>query len=83
MACRSRLNLASPGPLLQTRQTVATRTRIDELEPHLNPIGVTSGFLDADYPVVLDSAPRETRAWKVLLRYCRSAYGGAFPRVEK
>ena len=56
MACRSRLNLASPGPLLQTRQAVATRTRIDELEPHLDPIGVTSGFLDADYPVVLDSA---------------------------
>ena len=41
---------------MQTRQTVATESRIEELEPNLDPIGVTSSFLDDDYPVLLDSA---------------------------
>ena len=41
---------------MQTRQTVATESRIQELEPNLDPIGVTSSFLDAAYPVLLDSA---------------------------
>ena len=41
---------------MQTRQTVATESRIQELEPNLDPIGVTSSFLDAEYPVLLDSA---------------------------
>ena len=41
---------------MQTRQTVATESRIQELEPNLDPIGVASSFLDAAYPVLLDSA---------------------------
>ena len=53
---RTRLNPASLGPHLQTRQALATESRIQELGSHLDPIGAASGFLDADYPVLLDSA---------------------------
>ena len=41
---------------MQTRQALATESRIQELGSHLDPIGAASGFLDADYPVLLDSA---------------------------
>ena len=41
---------------MQTLQAVATEPRIEQLEPHFDPIGLTSGLLDVDYPVLLDSA---------------------------
>ncbi len=41
---------------MQTFHSASTVPRIEELEPQLDSIGVTSGFLDADYPVLLDSA---------------------------
>lgn len=41
---------------MQTLQAAATEPRIEQLEPHLDPIGLTSGLLDVDYPVLLDSA---------------------------
>ena len=41
---------------MQTLQPTSTETRIEELGPHLDPVGVMSGFLDVDYPVLLDSA---------------------------
>ena len=41
---------------LQTLQAVSTEPRIEQLEPHVDPIGLTSGLLDTDYPVLLDSS---------------------------
>lgn len=41
---------------MPTLQSVSTEPRIEELEPYLDPIGVTSSFQDVDYPVLLDSA---------------------------
>ena len=41
---------------MQTLQTASTEPRIEQLEPHLDPIGLTSGLLDTDYPVLLDSS---------------------------
>ena len=55
-ACCPHLTPASPGPLLQTRHAVPTESLIGELEGPIDPIEVTSGFLDADYPALLDSA---------------------------
>ena len=41
---------------MQTLQAASTEPRIEQLEPHLDPIGLASGLLDADYPVLLDSS---------------------------
>lgn len=41
---------------MPTLQSVSTEPGIEELEPYLDPIGLTSGFQDVDYPVLLDSA---------------------------
>ena len=41
---------------MQTRQALSTRSRIQELDQKLDPIATASRFLDADYPVLLDSA---------------------------
>ena len=41
---------------MQTLQAASTEPRIEQLEQHLDPIGLTSGLLDVDYPVLLDSS---------------------------
>ena len=41
---------------MQTLQSTSAEPRIEQVEPHLDPIGLTSGLLDTDYPVLLDSA---------------------------
>ena len=43
-------------PPLQTLQAASTEPRIEQLEQHLDPIALTSGLLDVDYPVLLDSS---------------------------
>ena len=41
---------------MQTLQAASTEPSIEQLDPHPDPIGLASGLLDADYPVLLDSS---------------------------
>ena len=41
---------------MQTHQAAPTETRMEALDFHLDPIEAAYGFLDAEYPVLLDSA---------------------------
>ena len=41
---------------MQTLHAISHEPRIEQLEPDLDPIGLTSSFQDVDYPVLLDSA---------------------------